>query len=339
MTATGGGCVRRPRGDRPGAPSARGPATAAPTRRRRDVETPGAQDRPPPTSGAAHVTVLGSRYYVETWTRSALHTAGRRGLAPPSRSSRPGRRVFRSRGPARPLHAPPPPGPRSRASAPPAAPCPPAGGSRGGGPRAGAQAPAMWDPRAIRCVRGSGRAGEPPAWRASRRLRRAAAARGGGGGRRPLRRRPGRPRAHPGADPGLPACLPRGVGRGAAPAFRAPGDEGTRCDRAAGARGRPRPRPGTEAAAPGPAARPPEGTPGPPPAPSTGKPRGRAPGHAPGRGAGPAGNLERGRWQAAEPRGPSPGQASCSALHPSASGAGPTGADRGRPARRPRLTG
>lgn len=136
----------------------------------------------------------------------------------------------------------------------------------------------MWDPRATRCVSGArsagGASGLPgPAPLPSGEWPRAGAGDPRGGGRAG---HPCGPRAHPGADPGLS----RGVGHGAAPAFSRPGgDEGSRCDRVAAARGLPRPHPGTEPAAPGPTSHLPGATPG-RPALSDEKSRGRAPGHA-----------------------------------------------------------
>lgn len=106
----------------------------------------------------------------------------------------------------------------------------------------------MWDPRVIRCVSGAGSAGG-----AAGLLGPAPFLAGGGRARGPAppeaEAERAVPRAHPGADPGLW----RGLGRRTAPAFRAPGDEGTRCDRTAAARGLPHTHPGTEPEAPAPA--------------------------------------------------------------------------------------
>lgn len=206
---------------------------------------------------------------METWNRAAAaHSRGAGVPAPPPpRQAREPR--HRQQGP-RAAAAPAAPAARAqgrgfRASSPPAAPCP-----REAAPEAAAAAPAMWDPRAARCVAARGTRGAPPACRAPRLF-----PAGRGGVRGPAtpeaaaeRSSPWAPRAPPAPRaPRSSSCRPgpvvRGRARGAAPAFPAPGDEGTRCDRTAAARGLPGPHPGTEASDPGPTSHLQLGTPGP----------------------------------------------------------------------------
>lgn len=119
----------------------------------------------------------------------------------------------------------------------------------------------MWDPRAARCVVARETRGAPPACRAPRFFP------AGSGDARGL----ATPEAEaklsspwaPRSSKGRSGPVAGGCARGAAPAFPAPGDEGTRCDRTAAARGLPGTHPCTEAAAPGPTSHLPRGTPGP----------------------------------------------------------------------------